>query len=70
MDMPFVSFCMTSYNQREYALMGLDAAIKQDYPNLEIIVSDDASTDGSVCALRKYACENANKFRGGGGTNT
>ena len=47
-DCPFVSFCMTSYNQREYALIALKAALAQDYPNMEIIVADDASTDGSV----------------------
>ena len=53
-DRPFVSFCMTSYNQREYALLGLAAALAQDYPNMEIIVSDDASTDGSASALLDY----------------
>ena len=52
---PFVSFCMTSYNQREYALIAFKAALAQDYPNMEIIVADDASTDGSVEALKKCA---------------
>ena len=54
---PFVSFCMTSYNQREYALIALKAALVQDYPNMEIIVADDASTDGSAKVLQKCAAE-------------
>ena len=53
MEKPFVSFCMTSYNQRDYALVALEAAFRQDYPNMEILVSDDASTDGSVEAFRQ-----------------
>lgn len=55
MKNPFVSFCMTSYNQREYALIALKAAINQDYDNMEIIVSDDCSIDGSAEALKKMA---------------
>ena len=57
MDMPFISFCMTSHNQREYAILALKAALAQDYPNMEIIVADDASTDGSAEALMKIAEE-------------
>ena len=58
MDLPLVSFCMTSYNQREYALMALEAAFRQDYPNMEIIVSDGASTDGSAEALIEFSKKN------------
>lgn len=58
MDLPLVSFCMTSYNQREYALMALEAAFRQDYPNMEIIVSDGASTDGSTEALIEFSKKN------------
>ena len=57
MEKPFVSFCITSHNQCEYALLALKAAIAQDYQNMEIIVADDASTDGSAEALQRYAIE-------------
>ena len=63
MELPFVSFCMTSYNQCNYAVIALEAAMKQDYPNMEIIVSDDGSTDGSVAALRKVVAMNSASAR-------
>lgn len=50
--MPFVSFCISSYNQKDYFLEALEGALAQDYPNMEVIVADDCSTDGSQAAIR------------------
>jgi len=45
---PLVSIGMPTYNRAEgYLPLALDSALNQDYPNLEIIVSDNASTDGT-----------------------
>lgn len=43
---PLVSIGMPTYNRADgYLPWALDSALNQDYPNLEIIVSDNASTD-------------------------
>ena len=35
------------YNGQDYLAATLDALLAQDYPNLEILISDNASTDGT-----------------------
>ena len=47
-DKPLVSFCLKSYNQKEFLKEALEGAFAQTYRPLEIVISDDASTDGSV----------------------
>lgn len=44
---PLVTFVLLAYNQENYVQEAVESALAQDYPNLEIIVSDDASTDGT-----------------------
>lgn len=51
---PLVSIVFTSYNHKEYLKQALDSLINQTYPNLEIIIIDDCSTDGSQEILRQY----------------
>ena len=40
-----VSFCLITYNQENYIEAAVKGAFNQDYDNLEIIISDDGSTD-------------------------
>lgn len=42
---PLVTFFIVSYNQEKYIAEAIDGAFAQDYPNLEIIISDDYSRD-------------------------
>ena len=44
---PKVSLCIFSYNQEEYIEDAIKGAMSQNYENMEIIVSDDNSTDGT-----------------------
>lgn len=44
-EYPLASFCLVSYNAENYIKEALLGAFEQDYPNLEIVVSDDCSTD-------------------------
>lgn len=46
-ESPLVSFLMFAYNQEEYVAQALEAAFAQTYSNLEILVSDDCSSDGT-----------------------
>ena len=45
-----VSVAITAYNQANYIGQAVESVLSQDYPNLEVVVSDNASTDeiGSV----------------------
>lgn len=51
---PLVSICIPAYNAELFIEETLDSALSQTYPNIEIIVSDDASTDNTVAIVRKY----------------
>ena len=42
---PLVSFCILTYNQERFIQDAILGAIHQEYPNLEIIISDDCSID-------------------------
>ena len=44
---PLVSFAILTYNQRDYIVDAISSVLSQDYPALEVIVSDDGSTDGT-----------------------
>ena len=43
--LPLVSVLIPTYNQPKYFRLALESAIAQDYPNIEIIVSDDSTDD-------------------------
>jgi glycosyltransferase involved in cell wall biosynthesis len=42
---PRVSIIIPTYNQSKYIVRAIESALSQDYPNLEIIISDDNSPD-------------------------
>lgn len=53
-NLPIVSIVITSYNREKYISETLDSVLLQDYENLEIIISDNASTDNTDSIIRKY----------------
>ena len=59
MKRPLVSFCLLFYNHREWFGAALEAAFAQTYRPLEIVVSDDASTDGSPELIQNYIAAHA-----------
>ena len=53
-DQPRVSVLIISFNQKDYIVDAMESAVNQDYDHLEVIVSDDASTDGTSEIIAAY----------------
>lgn len=54
-DYPLVSVAIITYNQKKFLEECIRSILSQDYPNIEIIIADDGSTDGTKEILEKYA---------------
>lgn len=54
-DAVFVSIVITNHNYGTYVARAIESALAQTYPRLEVIVIDDASTDGSRDVISRYA---------------
>ena len=50
-----VSVIMPNYNHAPFLRERMDSILSQDYSEYEVIVLDDASTDGSRAILNEYA---------------
>ncbi len=56
---PLVSVILPVYNGEEFVGCALESVILQTYSNLEIVVVDDGSTDGTQRVLRDYAARDS-----------
>jgi alpha-1,3-rhamnosyltransferase len=52
---PKVSICIPSYNHARFLHAAIESALAQTYPNIEIVIVDDGSTDGSLEIAESYA---------------
>jgi len=55
MNEPLVSLILLSYNYERYIGDGIRSVLAQTYPHWELIVVDDASTDGSLEVIRSFS---------------
>jgi glycosyltransferase involved in cell wall biosynthesis len=70
-DFPLVSIAAINYNNAQYIIDTLDSINGQTYPNIELIIVDDCSTDNSVELIKgwlkgctrqyKFICHEENK---------
>lgn len=59
---PLVSIVVVTFNSSSTVIDTLNSLLLQDYEPLEVIVSDDASTDNTVEIIKKWEKENFHKF--------
>lgn len=50
-----ISLLVVCYNAAEYIKECIESILAQDYPDFEIIILDDGSTDPSVDVIKKYS---------------
>lgn len=51
---PKISVIIPSYNKVKFIGRTLDSIFDQDYPNLEVVIQDGESTDGTLEIIKKY----------------
>ena len=52
---PLISVIVPVYNEEKYLRRCIDSILSQDYENLELVLIDDGSSDGSVSICENYA---------------
>lgn len=54
MSEPLVSILVASYNHEQFIEQALDSVLSQSHRNIELIIVDDCSTDGSVALIQRW----------------
>lgn len=54
-ELPKISVTIPTYNRKKMLKRAIDSVLAQDYKNIEVIVSDNASTDGTDTLMQEYA---------------
>ncbi len=62
-NMQKISLILTTYNSKENFLKTYKSIRQQDYPDIEIVVVDGGSTDGTVAEIQKCAGEDAESLK-------
>jgi glycosyltransferase involved in cell wall biosynthesis len=63
MSTPKVSVIICCYNQQSFIRETVESVLAQTYPNLEVIITDDGSTDATPAILQEYAQRHPEKIK-------
>lgn len=63
MSLPLVTAAVTTYNAASTVRAALNSAFTQDWPTLEILIVDDASTDGTQAIIESFLAEHSRPGR-------
>lgn len=61
-SMPLISIAIPTYNREYYLSQAIESVLRQSYPNIEIIISDNASTDHTEEVVNKYLNNDSIKY--------
>jgi alpha-1,3-rhamnosyltransferase len=59
---PTVSVIIPAYNHEKYIAHAMESVIAQTYNNIELVIADDRSTDGTVPTIESYADKCKQRF--------
>lgn len=62
-DLPRVCVMIPTYNQANYVVKAIASALAQDYPNIEIVIADDQSTDNTAEVIQQFIGHAAIKYK-------
>ncbi|WP_125954978.1 glycosyltransferase family A protein [Novosphingobium sp. MD-1] len=62
-DLPLVTAVMIFLNGEKYIAEAIDSILAQTYPNWELVLVDDGSTDGATAIARDYAARHPDRIR-------
>lgn len=60
---PLVSIVVPAYNHEDYVAECLESVFAQDYPNIELIVINDGSTDSTGARIEEFSSSRGERFR-------
>ena len=63
-DCPVVSVLVPTYNHEKYLEEAIDSILMQDYGNIQIVISDDYSSDGARNIVSNYLEKYPNRIIG------
>ncbi len=61
-NLPLVTICIPSFNHVQYVGQAIRSVVEQDYSNIELIVIDDGSSDGSVPVIQEALSKCVDRF--------
>lgn len=60
MKLPKISVIMPVYNTAKFLNKSINSVLNQTYPNIELVIINDGSTDKSDCVIQSFLKENKN----------
>ena len=60
-EFPLISVLIPAYNHEQFVCAALDSARQQTYPNIEILIIDDGSTDATAARILAWIGQHQNE---------